>query len=115
MKTNGGGEANNRAFDFGVYDNLPPLVREVLANGPMNLTSLSARRLLYKYDEKETVLTVQDFIVDVMQSGDDTNEGHDESTRRYWGNDHPQASRDCKWPYKLTRRTLNTRTVRITK
>lgn len=105
--TNGGGENANRLADFAIYDNLPPAVRETLRNAPINLGSGSARRLLYKYDEKETAVSITEFVKDMMVSG------HEEGTRRYWGADHPQALRETKWKYVLSRLLHRTRLVQI--
>lgn len=122
--TNGAGVTKNLYEDLALYDELPPQVKRVLQDAPINLTASSAARLRYKYDADEIVLCVGEFINDYMHG---TQEG---STLHTWtyvikrpgvlkvglhrGQDHPQAQEGYPWKNYQLEPKRTTRAVRIT-
>jgi len=102
--------------DMRAYDELPPAVRRALQDAPIPLGMQSARRLLYRYDEQETAMTIAEFVKHGMTDGNE-----EWGTRHSWtytirregwlwkglheGKDHPQADKHYPWPsYQLTPR-----------
>lgn len=97
--TGAGGNWQDRYRLMEIYDSLPPEVRDAIANSPFAMGAASLAGMLRRYDAKEVASIAEQFVCDSMNSGDANNLGHDESTRRYWGADHPQHKE--RWSYRL--------------
>lgn len=107
--TNGVGTTRSREEEQFGFDNVPPEVREVIANAPINLGAygIYAKMKRQRLDEPwEIAAYVKDlnvFIDEVMHSN------HTSGTRHNWRVDpvslvfdtstpHPQEARDYPWP-----------------
>lgn len=124
--SNGQGEDADRIVQMRLYDALPKVVREALANAPIGLGAASPTRWLYKYDALETAQIVKESTRDYMLSNEVA------STKTIWtwketkagkygikfnaakGEDHPQADREYPWPdYQVWPRRNRTRVVNL--
>lgn len=102
MRTNGVGKDRSwkEEQELG-YDRLPPIIREVIANAPINLGAYGiaqhCRRMGFseQWEWEAYKKDLLAFIDNVMKGG------HPSGTHNNWSankGQHPQAARDYEWP-----------------